>query len=226
MPRACIRDVEHALLRRGRLRRAVRQHRHRRLHRQDRGCGRGDLALRRHRPGLREPGRGGGHPRRRGRRRRRRRHPLRRPEGRSGHAGDAVPDELPQEPGAGDGVRPAHRRPFSGGTSGLSIGHASPEAAGAASSAWSAPATRSASTSRPAASTSTSTTPGWPAVVTRPSTSGRRGVDAPRPGTARCRRRCRSTRRSRPRRPGAVRDLSQMAPTHRPDWSTTQPGRA
>ncbi len=53
---------------------------------------------------------------------------------------------------------------FSGGTSGLSIGHASPEAAVAAPSPWSRTATASASTSRTARSSCSWTTPSWPAA--------------------------------------------------------------
>ncbi len=55
---------------------------------------------------------------------------------------------------------------FSGGTSGLSIGHASPEAASAAPSPWSATATGSASTSRIARSNSSCPTRNWPPAVT------------------------------------------------------------
>ncbi|GMA41255.1 dihydroxy-acid dehydratase [Mobilicoccus caccae] len=50
---------------------------------------------------------------------------------------------------------------FSGGTSGLSIGHASPRPPRAARSGWSRTATASRSTSRAGASTSRSTTPNW-----------------------------------------------------------------
>ena len=60
---------------------------------------------------------------------RRRGHPLRGPQGRPGHAGDALPDELPQGPRPGQGCALITDGRFSGGTSGLSIGHASPEAA-------------------------------------------------------------------------------------------------
>ena len=51
------------------------------------------------------------HPRQAGRRRRRGGHPLRGPARRSRHAGDALPDELPQGPRPGQGVRADHRRP-------------------------------------------------------------------------------------------------------------------
>lgn len=53
---------------------------------------------------------------------------------------------------------------FSGGTSGLSIGHASPEAVAAARSPSSRTATASASTSRTVRSSCWSTTPSWPAA--------------------------------------------------------------
>ncbi len=61
--------------------------------------------------GLRVAGGGGrGDPARRHRPRRRGRHPLRRPAGRSGHAGDALPHLVPQGPRAGQGLRAHHRR--------------------------------------------------------------------------------------------------------------------
>ena len=61
--------------------------------------------------GRRVPGRGGrADPQRRRARRRRDRHPLRGTEGRAGHAGDALPDVLPQGPRARQGVRADHRR--------------------------------------------------------------------------------------------------------------------
>ena len=52
------------------------------------------------------------------------------PQGRAGHAGNALPDQLPQIEGPGRGLRADHRRAlFRRHVSGLSIGHASPEAA-------------------------------------------------------------------------------------------------
>jgi hypothetical protein len=57
---------------------------------------------------------------------------------------------------------------FSGGTSGLSIGHVSPEAASGVSSAWWKTATASASTSRPAASTCCWMRPRWPSASAAP----------------------------------------------------------
>ena len=61
--------------------------------------------------GLREPGgRGRRDPRRRGRGRRRGGHPVRGAARRPGHAGDAVPDLLPQGQGPRPGLRADHRR--------------------------------------------------------------------------------------------------------------------
>lgn len=57
---------------------------------------------------------------------------------------------------------------FSGGTSGLSIGHVSPEAASGVSSAWWKMATASASTSLPAVSTCCWTRPCWPSAAATP----------------------------------------------------------
>jgi len=48
---------------------------------------------------------------------------------RAGHAGDAVPDLVPQRQGSGQDLRSAHRRPLLRRDLGLSIGHVSPEAA-------------------------------------------------------------------------------------------------
>ena len=69
------------------------------------------------------------HPRRPHQARRRRRHPLRRPEGRAGHAGDAVPDLYLKSKNLGKVCALITDGRFSGGTSGLCIGHISPEAA-------------------------------------------------------------------------------------------------
>ena len=52
------------------------------------------------------------HPGRPGRSRRRGGDPLRGPEGRPGHAGDALSDQLSEVEGAGQGVRAGHRRPL------------------------------------------------------------------------------------------------------------------
>lgn len=84
---------------------------------------------------------------------------------------------------------------FSGGTSGLSIGHASPRRRPAAPSPWSRTATASASTSRTARSTSWSTTPNSPAASRRWAACTPR-----RTASARCRRRCGPTRRWPPAR--------------------------
>ncbi len=68
-----------------------------------------------HRPGrgLRKPGRGGqGHPLQRDQGRRRRRHPLRGAEGRPGHAGNALSDQLPEIEGPRQSLRAADRRPL------------------------------------------------------------------------------------------------------------------
>lgn len=93
--------------------RAARQPRRRRLRGQDRGRGRVHLDLRGPGRGLRVPGGGrrqdppqgdhGG---------RRRRHPLRGPQGRPRHAGDALPHLLPQGPRPRQVLRPDHRRPL------------------------------------------------------------------------------------------------------------------
>ena len=62
-------------------------------------------------------------------RRRRRGHRLRGPEGRPGHAGDAVPDVVPEGQRPRQGLRAHHRRPvLAAARPGLSIGHVSPEA--------------------------------------------------------------------------------------------------
>ena len=110
--------------------RALRQHRRGRLHREDRGRRRVDLEVRG--AGARLPLAGGGVRRDHGRpdrRRRRRRHRLRGPEGRPRHAGDALPDVVPEGQGPRQGLRARSPTAASaGGTSGLSIGHVSPEA--------------------------------------------------------------------------------------------------
>ena len=101
------------LLQGRRARRALRQHRARRLHREDGGRRRVDPEV--HRPGarLREPGRGGqGDPGQRGQGRRRRGHPLRGPARRAGHAGNALSDQLPEIEGPRQGLRAGHRRPL------------------------------------------------------------------------------------------------------------------
>ena len=77
--------------------------------------------------------------------------------GRPGHAGDALPDLLPQGPGLGKACALITDGRFSGGTSGLSIGHVSPEAADGGIIALVATATRSRSTSRTARSSLRST---------------------------------------------------------------------
>ena len=69
------------------------------------------LALLRPGQGLREPGGSGrGHPGREGRGRRRGADPVRGAQRRPRHAGDAVPDQLPQGQGPRPGLRPGHRR--------------------------------------------------------------------------------------------------------------------
>ena len=96
-----------------RSRRALGQHRRGRRDREDRGRRRGDLDLPRPGPRVRVAGAGrrGDHeqPDRRGRRRG---HPLRGPQGRPRHAGDAVSDRVPQGQGPGRQVRAGHRRPL------------------------------------------------------------------------------------------------------------------
>ncbi|CAM5383936.1 Dihydroxy-acid dehydratase OS=Streptomyces fumanus OX=67302 GN=ilvD PE=3 SV=1 [Streptomyces fumanus] len=76
-------------------------------------CRRVDLDLRGPRGGLRVAGAGRGEdPHPAGQGGRRGRHPLRGPQGRPRHAGDALPDLVPQGPRAGQGVRAGHRRPL------------------------------------------------------------------------------------------------------------------
>ena len=71
--------------------------------------------LQRQRAGLREPGRRRGrHPRQPGQAGRRGGDPLRRPQGRARHAGDAVSDQLSEIEGPGQGLRAGHRRPLLG----------------------------------------------------------------------------------------------------------------
>ena len=132
--------------------RALRQPGPRGRDRQDGRRARGAVPVRGDRAGLREPGsRGGRHPRRRGQRGRRRGNPLRGATRRTRHAGDAVPDELPQGQGPGPGLRADHRRPVL-----RRHVRACPSATSrrrrrrAASSRWSRTATRSRSTSRAA----------------------------------------------------------------------------
>jgi dihydroxy-acid dehydratase len=94
---------------------------------------------------------------------------------------------------------------FSGGTSGLSIGHASPEAPVAARSAWWKRATSSRSTSPTAASTWRSAKPTWPAARSpeRPA--------SPPTGCVMCRRPCKPTRAlTTSADTGAVRDVTQI----------------
>ena len=81
---------------------------------------------------------------RHGRRRRRRRHPLRGPQGRAGHAGDALPDQLPQGPRPGPGCALITDGRFSGGTIGSFRSATSPRRPRPeARSRWSRTATRS-----------------------------------------------------------------------------------
>ena len=80
--------------------------------RQDGRRARGAVAVLRPGQGVREPGgRGRGHPGRPGRGRRRGGDQVRGTERRAGHAGDAVPDQLPQGQRPGPGLRADHRRP-------------------------------------------------------------------------------------------------------------------
>ena len=107
----CIRDVEHAHSKDGGLAILYGNIAARRLRRQDGGRRRVDPEVLRPGAGRGVPGRGGGaDPERRRARRRRDRHPLRRTEGRTGHAGDALSDVLPEGPRARQGVRADHRR--------------------------------------------------------------------------------------------------------------------
>ena len=100
------------LQRRRRPGRALRQPGARGGDREDRRGAGGAVAVRRAGPGVREPGgRGRRHPGRPGHRGRRGGHPVRGAQGRPGHAGDALPDQLPQGPGPGPGLRADHRRP-------------------------------------------------------------------------------------------------------------------
>jgi dihydroxy-acid dehydratase len=95
--------------------RAARQHRPGRLRGEDRRRGRQPAGLRRPGPCGREPGRGGrAHPERPGEGRRRGDRALRRPQGRPRHAGNALPDQLHQVQGPGQGLRAADRWPLLG----------------------------------------------------------------------------------------------------------------
>ena len=126
----CIRDVAHAYTADGGLCMLLREHRPGRRGREDRGRARGAVDVLRAREGVRVAG---GcrlrDPRRTGGRRGRRRDPLRGAAGRAGHAGDAVPDRFLKGKGLGRACALVTDGRFSGGTSGLSIGHVSPEAA-------------------------------------------------------------------------------------------------
>ncbi len=140
----------------------VRQHRGGRLRGEDGGRRRVDLEVlragaswsspRRRRSTLilgeqRQAGRRGGHP-------------LRGPEGRTRHAGDALPDLLPQGPGARRGVRAAHRRALLGRHVGaVDRPRLARGGQPAARSRWSRTATPSSSTSRAGRSRWTSPTP-------------------------------------------------------------------
>ena len=106
-----IRDARARLLEGRRPRRALRQPRARRLHREDGRRRRQHPQVRGPGEDLREPGRRRArHPQRRGRRRRRRRHPLRGPARRPGHAGDALSDQLSEIEGPRQSLRADHRR--------------------------------------------------------------------------------------------------------------------
>ena len=90
---------------------AVRQHRARRLDREDGGGRRRQPQVQRPGAHLREPGRrGAGHPGRQGGGGRRGRHPLRGAARRPGHAGNALSDQLSEVARARQGLRPGHRR--------------------------------------------------------------------------------------------------------------------
>ena len=107
-----IRSAQHPFSQGRRPRGAVRQPRARRLHREDRRRGRGDPDLHGQGAGLREPGRRRGrHPRQRGRAGRRGGDPLRGPQGRPRHAGNALSDQLSEVERAGQGLRPGDGRP-------------------------------------------------------------------------------------------------------------------
>ncbi len=111
----CIRDFDHAYSQDGGLAVRLWQPGARRLHREDRRHrpqraqvqGQGDRVRQRERCD-------GRHPRRQGRRWGCRGDPLRRAQGRTGHAGDAGSDQCHQGAWAGRPMRADHRRPFLG----------------------------------------------------------------------------------------------------------------
>ena len=108
----CIRDVEHAYFRDGGLAVLTGNIARRRQNRR-----RGRKTVRLPRPGARLRIAGAGHERhsrRRGAAGRSGRHPLRRPQGRPGHAGDALPHVVPQVETPRQGLRADHRRAFLG----------------------------------------------------------------------------------------------------------------
>ena len=109
-----IRDAEHAFSQGRRPGRALRQPRRRRLHREDRRRRRVDPEVRRARraSSRARTRRCSGILDRQGQGRRRGGHPLRGAARRAGHAGDALPDELPEVEGARQGLRADHRRPL------------------------------------------------------------------------------------------------------------------
>ena len=97
---------------------------------EDRRCAEGDLDLPWTGTGRRIPGTGHrGHPQRHSEARYGAGHPLRGPEGRPWHAGDAVPTSFVKGKGIGKQVAMLTDGRYSGGSSGLAIGHIAPEAA-------------------------------------------------------------------------------------------------
>jgi dihydroxy-acid dehydratase len=125
----CIRSAAHAYPPTA-VSRCCGQPRRRRRRRQDRRRRPVDPRLLGPRRRVRVAGGGGGEdPRQEGATRRCRRHPLRGSQGRTRHAGDAAPHLVPQGRGLGKVCALVTDGRFSGGTSGLSIGHVSPEAA-------------------------------------------------------------------------------------------------
>ena len=184
---------------------AVRQHRARRLDREDRGGRRRQSQVQRPGAHLRKPGRRGpGNPGRQGRGRRRRRHPLRGAARRPGHAGDALSDQLSEIARARQGLRLVTDGRFSGGTSGLLD---RPRLAGSGRRRRDRPHRRRRHDrdrhSRALDRTSSSTRRSSPSAARRWKRRARTPGSRPSRASGRCRRLCAPTPPSRPARRAA-----------------------